>query len=344
MEVALENRGRLERRLTARVSGRQVEAQVRARLMELSRTVSIKGFRPGKIPANVIEQRFGAQVRSETMAAAITASLQEALRQENLRPALAPAISARPVDDGDIEYTADFEVLPELGPISVANLTLTKCSACVEEIDVDHAIENLQQQHGLNPGLEATASVDDGTLLERMGVREGGMERIRDAVRARLEHELATAIAARNKADALHQLLEAFADLDVPKGLVDIEKNERFAHAHRNSVSAKLAPPTDVSDFAADAQSRVRAFILLTEIARQNAIAPEQTRINAALAEIAGRYEDPEKVVELYVQDTELMASLRNQVIEAQVIEWIIANAQVTERMLAFSEAMQTSD
>ena len=88
----------------------------------------------------------------------------------------------------------------------------------------------------------------------------------------------------------------------------------------------------------------MRAFILLTEIARQNAIAPEQARVNAALAEIAAGYEDPERVVEHYVQDTELMASLRNQVIEAQVIEWIVANARVTERTMTFSEVMQAGD
>ncbi|MGQ0802215.1 MAG: trigger factor [Pseudomarimonas sp.] len=344
MEVVLENLGKLERRLTARVSGQQLEAQVRARLLELARTVSIKGFRPGKIPASVIEQRFGAQVRSEAMAASITSSLQEALLQEHLRPALAPAISARPIDGGDIEYTADFEVLPELGPISVTNLALTKCVAHVEEADVDRAIEALRRQHGPAPGLESASSVNDEALLERLGVRYGGMEWVRDEVRSNLERDLATAIAARNKAEALHHLLDAFADLDVPKGLVEIEKNERFAHAQRNAVSAKVAPPADVADFTAEAQSRVRAFILLTEIARQNAIAPEQTRINAALAEIAARYVDPENVVQLYVQDTELMASLRNQVIETQVIEWIVANAKVTERTLAFSEVMLAND
>jgi len=344
MDVQFENRGKLERRLTARVPGHHLESQVQVRLLELAKTVSIKGFRPGKIPAGVIEKRFGAQVRNEAMAAAISSSWQEALLQLQLRPALAPSVSARPVDGGDIEYTADFEVLPEPGPIDVATLVLTKCTACVEEIDIDRAIETLRQHHGLKQGLESAASVDDRTLLERMGIREGGMERARVEVRTNLERELAIAIAARNKADALRRLLAAFADLDVPKGLVDIERNARFAHAQLNSSRSKIPPPSDMSDFTKDAQSRVRAFILLTEIARQNSIAPEQMRINAALAEIAASYEDPDKVVELYVQDTELMASLRNQVIEAQVIEWIVANAQVTERTMAFSEVMQAID
>ena len=170
------------------------------------------------------------------------------------------------------------------------------------------------------------------------------MEHARAEVRANLERELAIAVATRNKAEALRQLVAAFADLDVPKGLVDNERNQRFALAQRNALVSKLPPPSDASDFTADAQSRVRAFILLTEIARQNAIAPEQTRINAALAEIAASYEDPEKVVELYVQDAKLMASLRDQVIEAQVVEWVMANAQVTEQTMTLSEVMQGTD
>ena len=341
MDVRFENRGKLERRLTARVPRHHIESQVQARLLELARTASIKGFRPGKIPASVIEQRFGVQVRNEAMAAAITRSWQEALLQLELRPALAPSISARPMDGGDIEYIADFEVLPELGPISVANLALTKCTASVEEIDIDRAIETLRRHHAQSQGSEP---VDDGTLLGRLGIREGGMEHARAEVRANLERELAIAVATRNKAEALRQLVAAFADLDVPKGLVDNERNQRFALAQRNALVSKLPPPSDASDFTAEAQSRVRAFILLTEIARQNAIAPEQTRINAALAEIAASYEDPEKVVELYVQDAKLMASLRDQVIEAQVVEWIMANAQVTELTMALSEVMQGTD
>jgi trigger factor len=95
-------------RLTVRFPVEQVESRVRARIQELGRTVRIKGFRPGKVPSRVLEQRFGAQVRNEAMSDVISSSYQEALRQQNLRPAMAPSISARAADGGEIEYVATF--------------------------------------------------------------------------------------------------------------------------------------------------------------------------------------------------------------------------------------------
>ena len=88
MQVSIESTGSLERKLTVKIPAERV----RERFNELGRTVRIKGFRPGKVPAKVIEQRYGQQVRSEAMNEEIGRSFQEAVRQEKLRPAVAPAI------------------------------------------------------------------------------------------------------------------------------------------------------------------------------------------------------------------------------------------------------------
>jgi len=92
MHVSLENLGTLERRLTVRIPADRYETRVRERIRELGQTVRLKGFRPGKVPAKVIEQRFGAQVRNEAMSDVVGSSFQEAVKQENLRPAVAPSI------------------------------------------------------------------------------------------------------------------------------------------------------------------------------------------------------------------------------------------------------------
>jgi trigger factor len=102
-----------------------------------------------------------------------------------------------------------------------------------------------------------------------------------------------------------------------------------------------VQPPADVSLFLRDAESRVRAFILLTEIARQNAIVPDGKRVNQMLATIASTYEEPEKVVEMYARDAELMSSLRNRVVEDQVVDWVVEHGKVTEQHLSFAELMQ---
>ena len=74
MHVSVENVGKLERKLTVRIPADKYESRVQNRLRELGQTVRLKGFRPGKVPTRVIEQRFGAQVRNEAMSDVITPS------------------------------------------------------------------------------------------------------------------------------------------------------------------------------------------------------------------------------------------------------------------------------
>ncbi len=428
MQVSLESVGKLERKLTVRFPVEQVESRVRARIQELGRTVRIKGFRPGKVPARVLEQRFGAQVRNEAMSDAISQSYQEALRLQNLRPAMAPSISARAADANEIEYVATFEVVPELPPVDVSGLQVTRTVSAVEEADVDRMIDTLRQQRrqwqvverpaaagdmvifeyaatadgarhpaegferagtilgagalfaefesvlsGAATGEARTGTVQfpanfreaslagksaaveakvvriqhavlpevDDAFIASFGVREGGMEKFRADVRANLERELNAAVRGRTKADAVSKLLAAWADLEVPKSLVETEARALLQQAQQNAQRAGVQPPQDASLFTADAESRVRAFVLLSEIARQNQIAPDARRVNEMLATIASTYEEPEKVVELYARDAELMSTLRNRVVEDQVVDWVVEHAKVTEQRLSFVELMQ---
>ena len=68
MQVSLENTGSLERRMTVSLPSERLDGVVGKRLQEIARTARLKGFRPGKIPTKVIEQRFGTQVREEVLA------------------------------------------------------------------------------------------------------------------------------------------------------------------------------------------------------------------------------------------------------------------------------------
>ena len=149
MQVSVENLGNLERKLTVRIPAEQYESQVKSRLAEVGRSVRLKGFRPGKIPPKVIEQRFGAQVRGEAISELIRNSFEQAVGQENLRPAMAPQIdtTGHPAN-GQIEYTARFEVLPEVGSVDVTQLEVVRRRrpSVVADADVDTMIETLRGQ------------------------------------------------------------------------------------------------------------------------------------------------------------------------------------------------------
>ncbi|MBS0590624.1 MAG: trigger factor, partial [Proteobacteria bacterium] len=167
MQVSVENLGKLERKLTVRVPADQYETQVKARLAEVARSVRLKGFRPGKIPPSVIEQRFGSQVRGEAISELIRDSFNEAVGKENLRPAMSPEIdtTGQPTD-GQIEYTAKFEVLPEVGAIDVSQLAIVKPTAIVADADVDAMIETLRAQRREWTQVERVAQAGDMALFE----------------------------------------------------------------------------------------------------------------------------------------------------------------------------------
>ena len=147
MHVSLENTASLERRLTVSLPSERLDGVVGPRLQEIARTAKLKGFRPGRIPPKVIEQRYGPQVREEALGELIRQSFDEAVRQEKLQPAGNPDIRNEPKgEDGAIRYVATFEIVPDFGPIDLTTLSFDRLTAHVEDSDIDAMLETLRQQ------------------------------------------------------------------------------------------------------------------------------------------------------------------------------------------------------
>ena len=122
MQTSVETIGNLERRITFQLPAGQLEGEVGGRLREIARTARIKGFRPGKVPAKVIEQRYGSQVRAEVLDGLLREGFDQAVRGNDLRIAGSPSIQPGEAKDGELAYVATFEVVPEFGDIDVAGL------------------------------------------------------------------------------------------------------------------------------------------------------------------------------------------------------------------------------
>lgn len=167
MHVELENLGKLERKLTVKIPADQFDARVSAQVTRMGREVRLKGFRPGRVPSGVIEKRYGAQIRNEVLSDLISDSFRDAVRQEELSPAGAPAINTTgEAENGEIAYTATFEVLPELPAVDVSVLAVERPVASVEEGDVDEMIETLRKQRRSFENVERAAAADDMVLFE----------------------------------------------------------------------------------------------------------------------------------------------------------------------------------
>ena len=115
MQVSIESSNGLERQLKIGVPADKIDQEVTDRLQKATKTVTIKGFRKGKVPLKVVKQQFGAGVRQEVVGEIVNSSFYEAIQQEDLRPVGQPRIDDINDSEGkDLEYTAIFEVYPEV--------------------------------------------------------------------------------------------------------------------------------------------------------------------------------------------------------------------------------------
>jgi trigger factor len=429
MQVSVENIGTLERKLTVKFPAERFETQVTARIAEMGRTVRLKGFRPGKVPTTVIKQRFGAQVRGEVLSDLIGSTLREAVEQEKLQPIANPSINTTgQPQDGEIAYTATFEIMPEFPAIDVSGLEITRPVAVVADADIDKMLETLRQQRRSFDeverasvegdfvmfeysaeagdyrfpveGMERAGSVlgsgnlfkalddalvghsaddsydseiafpDDfrneelagktakvsfkiikvqepklpeinGEFAKLFGIEDGDLDVFRKEVRANLERELKAALMARLKSEVAEKLANQHGNLEVPKLMVQSEAQNMAA---ANVPRGQQPPPQLIEAATPIAQKRVVAGLLMGEIARKQSLVIDRKRVAEQLAAIASTYEEPEKVIELYNGDPQLMSGLQNRVMEDQVAEWVAEHAKTTQQDLSFDDVMRPAN
>lgn len=176
MQVSVENTGGLERRLTVQIPAAEIQQKVESRLQELSKQVKIKGFRPGRVPLSVVRQRYGKQVRAEIANEAMQSSLQQAIRDENLRLASMPKVDQLPEDisQGDLTFSALLEVYPEVGTVDVSGVEVDRPQAEVGDADVDDMLNTLREQRSQWIEVDRSPASKDQVLLEYAGHTEQG--------------------------------------------------------------------------------------------------------------------------------------------------------------------------
>ncbi|MGH8187798.1 MAG: trigger factor, partial [Steroidobacteraceae bacterium] len=173
MQVSVESTGTLERRMEVQVPAAQIEKAVDERLQKLSRTVRLKGFRPGKVPVKVVRQQFGQQVRQEVLGDVVQSSFAEAVVQEKLTPAGGPRIEPIDFAGGDLKYRAVFEIVPQIQLADVETLDIVRSTAEVSDADVDTMIQNLREQRPTYVNADREARDTDRVTVDFTGTIDG---------------------------------------------------------------------------------------------------------------------------------------------------------------------------
>lgn len=148
MALNVETLSNLERRITISVPLQPLEAQIKQRLNQVARTAKFSGFRPGKAPMGLVNQHYGNQVRDEVYSAAVEKSFGEAVDEAKLRVAGFPNIQHKPFDAAseNLEYTATFEVFPEVVVGDLSKVKIERPVLEVGEADVKKTLDVLVKQ------------------------------------------------------------------------------------------------------------------------------------------------------------------------------------------------------
>ncbi|GAB4357256.1 MAG: trigger factor [Gammaproteobacteria bacterium] len=174
MEVTVEVTEGLERRMTVQVPAERIDDEVDARLKSLRGRAKIDGFRPGKVPLSVVRSKFGGQVRQEVLGEVLQSSFYEAITQESLRPAGGPKIEPQVMEPGKaLEYTATFEVYPDITLGDVSAIKLAKPKVEVSEEDIDKVVERLRKQRVEWVPVDRAAQEGDRLKIDFVGRIDG---------------------------------------------------------------------------------------------------------------------------------------------------------------------------
>lgn len=430
MMVSVETVSGLERRMKVQVPAERIEKEVDSRLERVGRTAKIKGFRPGKVPMKVIRQRYGSQVRQEVLGEVMQMSYFEAISQEKLRPAGNPRIEPGNTEQGtDLEYTAIFEIYPEVELKGHEGLSVEKPVAEIGESDIDDMIDNLRRQRaewetidqpaesGLRIVVNFEGTIDDaafpggtgeevpvvlgeGGMLPDFesgligmkagdekditvtfpedygaeelagrtaqfhvtavrvearklpdvdeefcagfGIKEGGVEKLREEVLDSMRRELEQTVQGRLKEQVMQGLLDE-NEVELPGSLVEDEiRGLRESAARRMGVDpsdpANLPPRDSFEDVA---RRRVKLGLLVAEVIRKAGIELDKDRVRDRVRQLAADYRNPEEVVKLYTQNRQLMDRLEMEVMEEQVVDWLLERAKISDKSIGFKELMR---
>lgn len=430
MQVIEESANGLERKIKVQVPAARIDDAVKERLQSLAKTARINGFRPGKVPLQVVRKRFGAQVRSEVLGDVINDSYREALTQEQYRPAGMPSIE--PViseeETEDFEYMAVFEVYPEIELADMAGSSVEKTVSGVEDSDLDEMIETLRKQrinwvevdraaenedqvtmdfvgsidgeefaggsaqdaplvlgsNSMIPGFEeqllgvskgdtkkikvnfpeeyrATElagkeaefqvtvnavkaselpEVDD-EFAKEFGVEEGGVEALRADILKNMERELGQSLENLNKQAVMEILLEK-NNFDVPSSMVKEEVERLRKQIIEQMQGQGQSEPPALADelFQSDAERRVKLGLLIAEIIKKHEIKPDPDKVKTTIETLASSYEDPKQVVDYYYGNPEYLQNIEGLVLEQQVTDWVLDQAEIVDKPMKFKEVM----
>ncbi|MCA0215330.1 MAG: trigger factor [Proteobacteria bacterium] len=163
MAVTVETLEKLERKITLTLPVNVIQSEVDTRLKRLARTVKMDGFRPGKVPMNVVAQRYGYSVHYEVMNDKVGEAFAAAANEAKLRVAGQPRITEKEqAPEGELAFDAVFEVYPDVKIGDLTTAEVEKITTEVSDAAIDKTLDILRKQRRTFAQRPQDAAAQDG--------------------------------------------------------------------------------------------------------------------------------------------------------------------------------------
>jgi len=174
MQVTVESTGALERRMRVELPGERIEQEINSRLKTVGRTAKLKGFRPGKVPPNVVKQRYGKAIREEVLSELMQKSYTDAVMQENLNPAGGPKIETEDnKGDSNFAYVATFEIMPKVELKDLDKIAVEIPEVTISKSDMDDMTLRLRRQKATWEEVDRKSDDGDKVVVDFNGTLKG---------------------------------------------------------------------------------------------------------------------------------------------------------------------------
>jgi trigger factor len=176
VEVEVEEMPRWRRRLALRVPRAAVEAARRRHVQRVAKKTRLKGFRPGKAPAELVEKRFGQAIEHEVVEDLLRAGYEAGVRQAGLDPVATPDVSeVHWAGDGSLEFSVEVDVRPQIALGRVTGFRVERPSRAIGDADVDRVVDRLRHERAEWPDVERTAAIGDRVAFDSAPLDQDGV-------------------------------------------------------------------------------------------------------------------------------------------------------------------------
>lgn len=155
----------LSHELEITVPANEIKGHLEARLQEVGKTAKIPGFRPGKIPMDILMQRYGRAVMGEVLESAVNDATAKVIKDKDLRPAMQPKIEVKEFDEGkDLVYKMELDVLPSFTAMDVKGMKIEKPVAKITDKDIEEALGRITAHHKGSKPIEGDRATKKGDM------------------------------------------------------------------------------------------------------------------------------------------------------------------------------------